>query len=696
MSRRTTKTPWRPFGAARRAFEELPPEQAASEAFFEAVLTAAGERFDLGPEHVALAWTLAGWQPGLDDPSAVGAELASGLGPRSARRCLFLVTLVTLVDQAQGSTRSRVLGDAGGAHLARVLAELLPGDDAAVQAKDQAQAIQSLLGEHADLLPVVLAVLDAPPETPPPQPLVLEGEFLYHQKLLLAEERLTADLRARLAATPAPAFTPAKRKKAVEAVLKHAPVFGTRTLELAAEQTLALGSALERSLTLISGGPGTGKTSIVVTILRVLIRLGLSPAELALAAPTGKAAQRLQESIQAGLAALPSRRGADKRLADELPEAQTLHRLLGAARRGNWFRHHEHNPLSARVVIVDEASMIDLHLFDRLLRAVRPDARLIVLGDAEQLPAVGSGAVLRDLIPPAGDTAHPLAGFAVRLTQNFRMDASDPHGAAILTLAQQIHAGEPLALGERAGVDALTFAGAEAVLATPGRDDLGPFLSRWYQRVASLEDFPAKIGHTFALADGAFTAADQARLDELFAHYGRSRILCPTRVHKTGVRAINRSLHVALLVATKRRGAYAFCPGEPVLMTVNDYEQGLFNGDQGLILWVQAGPDARTLPQAVFNTRSGYRAFPLDLLETRLEHAWALTVHKAQGSEFDHVALVLPPKDTPLLTREVVYTAVTRARRSVTVLGKRELLELACGRTVQRSCGVAERLSAQP
>jgi len=634
------------------------------------------------------------------------------------------LTLVTLVDQAQGSTRSRVLGDAGRAHLERLLAELLPVVDDPEQTKKLAQehaaAIQALLSEHADRLPVVLAVLEAPSEAPPPQPLVLEGDYLYHQKLLLAEERLTADLQARLAATPAPAFSPAKRKQAVAAVLKHAPVFGTRKLALAPEQTQALESALEHSLTLISGGPGTGKTSIVVTILRVLIRLGLSPSDLALAAPTGKAAQRLQESVQAGLAALPTRdgsqgasprpprprgkaarahpqdAGADERLTEELPEAQTLHRLLGAARRGNWFRHHEHNPLSARVVIVDEASMIDLHLFDRLLRAVRPDARLVVLGDAEQLPAVGSGAVLRDLIPPAGDSAHPLAGAAVRLTQNFRMDASDPDGAAILSLAQQIHAGEPLSLSERPDVAAVQFAGAEAVLAAPGRDDLGPFLSRWYQRIAALDGFREKIGHTFTLADGAFTPADQAHLDELFAHYGRSRILCPTRVHRTGVRAINRSLHVALLVATKRSGAYAFCPGEPVLMTVNDYEQGLFNGDQGLILWVQAAPDARTLPQAVFATRSGYRAFPLDLLQTRLEHAWALTVHKAQGSEFDHVALVLPPRDTPLLTREVVYTAVTRARRSVTVLGKRELLELACERTVQRSCGVAERLSARP
>ncbi|MCA8922062.1 MAG: exodeoxyribonuclease V subunit alpha, partial [Planctomycetes bacterium] len=456
--------------------------------------------------------------------------------------------------------------------------------------------------------------------------------------------------------------------------------------------TQALERALERSLALISGGPGTGKTSIVVTILRVLVRLGLAPADLALAAPTGKAAQRLQASLQAGLQALPQLAGADARLAQELPEAMTLHRLLGAGRRGTWFRHHEHNPLAARVVIVDEASMIDLHLFDRLLRAVRPDARLIVLGDAEQLPAVGSGAVLRDLIPPAGDRAHPLAGSAVRLTQNFRMDAADPQGAAILALAQQVHTGQAGALVARASAAELAFAGAEALFAQPGRDDLGPFLARWYQRIAALEGFAEQVGHTFALDAGAFTAADRARLDALFAHYGRARILCPTRVHHAGVRAINRALHTALLAATQRRGSYAFCPGEPVLMTVNDYEQGLFNGDQGLVLWVQPRPEARALPQAVFKTREGYRAFPLDLLHTRLEHSWALTVHKAQGSEFDHVALVLPSRDTPLLTREVLYTAVTRARRSITILGPRELLELACARTVQRSCGVAERL----
>ncbi|MCA8920864.1 MAG: hypothetical protein KDD82_03580, partial [Planctomycetes bacterium] len=170
MSRRSTEPAWRPWGAARRAVEAPSPAQAAEEAFFEAVLAAAGERYDLGPEHVALAWTLTTWQPGLTAAEA---------------RALFLVTLVSLVDQAQGSTRTRVLGPEGRAHLEQVLAELLPGEGA--QAAAEAQAIGELLGAQQARLPVVLAAVAAPPAEPPPQPLVLEGAYLYPQALLLAE-----------------------------------------------------------------------------------------------------------------------------------------------------------------------------------------------------------------------------------------------------------------------------------------------------------------------------------------------------------------------------------------------------------------------------------------------------------------------------------------------------------------------------
>jgi exodeoxyribonuclease V alpha subunit len=250
---------------------------------------------------------------------------------------------------------------------------------------------------------------------------------------------------------------------------------------------------MRRSLTAISGGPGTGKTSVVVSILRVLARLGVDLESVALAAPTGKAAKRMEESVQKGLLAIPNRSEVDEEILECLPEARTLHRLLGYSPKMGGFRHHENNPLANEIVIIDEASMIDLGLMDRLLRAVPMDARLILLGDADQLPSVDAGAVFRDLLPPKEGVPDddPRRDASVVLSESYRMDLSDSAGRNILKVAAKINAGQAESLfdpnapqdetiTERPSVDELTFHGAELLAEGNKTQKKNTFLERWF------------------------------------------------------------------------------------------------------------------------------------------------------------------------------------------------------------------------
>jgi exodeoxyribonuclease V alpha subunit len=249
-------------------------------------------------------------------------------------------------------------------------------------------------------------------------------------------------------------------------------------IELSGEQRKAVLLAASRPLAVVSGGPGTGKTAICAALCRVLVRTGVAPDAIALAAPTGKAAQRLTWSITGALAALARPGDEDARLAAELPASRTLHRLLGYHPATGRFRHHRQFPLPADVVIVDEASMIDLELMERLVRALAPKTRLVLFGDADQLPSVEAGAVLRDLAACGED-----AGFACRLERSFRMDPSDPDGRAILAAAHAVRAGRPAELLAPALVrPAPTYRGVERI----EPDGLARLVDTWYgERIAA-------------------------------------------------------------------------------------------------------------------------------------------------------------------------------------------------------------------
>ncbi len=574
---------------------------------------------DLGEEEAFLAWQM--------------GQLPAGIG-EAERRDLVSLVARSLISGSQGSTRMRLTA-----------------------------------GEHA-LLCKVPALVGTPGAR---KPLIVDGEFLYHQRVLACETRLAAAIRAR-AAQPGP------DPQAVATVV--AEVAAGSTPPLSDEQQAAVAAALSRRLAVISGGPGTGKTTIALALGRGLVRLGVPASELALAAPTGKAANRLQESFRAGLAALAAPSAEDRALQSACPAAQTLHRLLGYSPTTGRFLHHQNHRLAARAMIVDEGSMIDLALMDRLLRALRDDAVLVLLGDADQLPSVDAGAVFRDL--------HSLA---VRLERNFRTDQAQAAGRRISECAAAVRAGDAgrllALLTPRTTTAGLALHGVELV---PGIEREA-VLERWYQAwIAALPEWNQLIEHEYVLGPEGFSPEDDARLTRLQAQVARSRVLCVTRERPTGANPVNAFLH-GLCAGADRE----LVPGEPVLVLHNDYQRGLWNGDQGFILSVkQSGHPAR--PMAVFRlstvAASRWLAVAPEALGESLSLAYALTVHKAQGAEHDQVLLLLPEQPLPLFTRELLYTALTRARHAVVICGSAEVLTAGTATSLSRSSGLADRLAA--
>jgi exodeoxyribonuclease V alpha subunit len=457
----------------------------------------------------------------------------------------------------------------------------------------------------------------------------------------------------------------------------------------------AMGAALR--LAIISGGPGTGKTTTVVRILSVLQGLALSegksPLRIALAAPTGKAAARLTASIGESIARVPH--------GDTLPgSVLTLHRLLGYSPVTHSFRYHRHHPLHVDVLVVDEASMIDLEMMEAILDALPDRARLILLGDKDQLASVEAGAVLGELccrahlgrysaaltswlssvraglLEPSEDTV-PLDNHVVVLRKSHRF-ADD---SAIARLAGAINRGSASDARKElaAGNESLRYQISNDIPASLEPIVLDPVFG-WAAYLAGIRDVVQSKSDAGIDMWAAQLLEDQTRL----------QILCAVREGPQGVETLN--ITVANLLA--RHGLLSsvdgWYPGRPVMVTRNDHGLGLMNGDIGLVL-----PDPRQGGQLrVFFPMPGGGV--RSVLPGRLGHVetvFAMTVHKSQGSEFRHAALVLPARDSPVLTRELVYTAITRARERVTIImPSPELFDIALRRRVRRSSGLAARL----
>ncbi|HBG08075.1 MAG: exodeoxyribonuclease V subunit alpha [Geobacteraceae bacterium GWC2_58_44] len=446
-------------------------------------------------------------------------------------------------------------------------------------------------------------------------------------------------------------------------------------------QRVAAIAAVSRRFCVISGGPGTGKTSTVVKVLALLLeQQGGESCRIALAAPTGKAAARLKESIMGGVQCTDEVRAL-------IPEdVFTLHRLLGYLKGSCSFRHNGENPLPYDIVIVDEASMVSLPLMAKLVDALRADTRLILLGDRDQLASVEAGAVLGDICNTGGihGFSAPFAALAAELGGD-RLPVQEsigPLGDAVVLLRKSYRFASASGIGT---VGALVNAGDGAAALAALDDERFPDIS--------MAQTPAAAGLGEALAGrivGGFGAyLKKSTPEEAFAEFGRFRILCAMRSGPYGVESVNRLVRERLAKAGLINPEGRWYAGEPVMITCNDYNVGLFNGDVGLIL---PDPESGNDLRAFFPSGTGIMRKVLPLRLPEHESAFAMTVHKSQGSEFDRVLLILPDRDAPLLTRELLYTAITRAKKSVEVMGNAELFHTAVQRRIVRRSGLRDRL----
>ena len=460
-------------------------------------------------------------------------------------------------------------------------------------------------------------------------------------------------------------------------------------------QQIAAIAAVTRSFCVISGGPGTGKTFTVAKILALLQRQHTDSGALRilLGAPTGKAASRLQQAIAAS--------GLLQTGAEPL-KASTVHRMLGAIPNSPYFRHNAENPLAADIIVIDEASMVDLPLLAKLMQAVPASARLILLGDRHQLASVQPGSVLGDMCrpktmarfssefcrlvseltahsltpaSPAGEkTSFSLQDSFVELVQSYRFAP----GSGIARLSTTVNEGD--------GNGALTI--------LLGAED-GSIA--WSELPAPAE-LGKKLQDSHGIAQFA-TLQQSPEPDSCFNQLDSFRIVCALRKGPFGMERINTLLEQELTPQvpgdSSNHAAGRFgrdlnvLPFRPVMVTRNDYTLQLFNGDVGILL---PDPKNKKIVRVFFRDEAGMLRTIAPPLLPGHETVFAMTVHKSQGSEFNRVLLILPDKDSPLLTRELLYTAITRAREAVEIWGRKEIFASAVQRRIKRTSGLTEAL----
>lgn len=452
------------------------------------------------------------------------------------------------------------------------------------------------------------------------------------------------------------------------------------------DQKLAAATAASRAFTLISGGPGTGKTTTVAKLLALLVEQGITSGQapvIRLVAPTGKAAARLTESLGAALHKL----ALSAEIQAAMPtSAGTLHRLLGVIPNSHRFRHHADNPLHLDILVVDEASMVDLPLMARLLDALPAQARLILLGDKDQLASVEAGAVLGDicalldqpLSQPQADWLSGQTGYRLSssgearclrdglclLRKSWRFDAQSGIGQLALACNQ----GDPAALSSV-------------------WDKAFPDIRHqpWLGQSGAYDQLISDASQGYMAYLQALPQASPAQVFQLFNQF---QVLCALRDGAFGVTGLNSAIEKAL----QRQGwldvSHDWYAGRPVMVGQNDHALGLYNGDIGICM-----PDADGKLRVWFEQAGGeMRSF----LPSRLpahDTVFAMTIHKSQGSEFSNVILVLPDQYHPLLTRELVYTGITRAKQQLCLYADHELMSWAIRRKTERYSGLADRLA---
>jgi exodeoxyribonuclease V alpha subunit len=485
-----------------------------------------------------------------------------------------------------------------------------------------------------------MAAVRASPLLGSPPVLRLLGDLLYLDRYWLEEEQVCADLLT----------------LSVSGATAELPGYDRLFPPGYSEQRAAAEIALSQAVTVLTGGPGTGKTTTVARLLALLAEraelAGRPRPRIALAAPTGKAAARLAEAVAAGVEEL----GAVDRVRLTGLQATTLHRLLGPRPDTSVrFRHNRGNRLPHDVIVVDETSMVSLTMMARLLEAVRPDTRLILVGDPDQLASVEAGAVLADLVEGL-DARDDVRVAALRTSHRF--------GKSIGALAEAIRIGDADRVVQLLGDGGEHI---EWVAADRPADRLREVL----------------LPHALRLRAAAVLGASEAALAALEEH----RLLCAHRAGPYGVSYWNAQVQKWIAEETGQPVWNEWYAGRPLLVTANDYGLRIYNGDTGVVVAHQGGL------RAVLFGAGG----PLDFATSRLsdvETMYAMTIHKSQGSQAGEVTVLLPPEDSRLLTRELFYTAVTRAKAKIRVAGSEAAVRAAIGRRAVRASGLRRRLTA--
>lgn len=463
-------------------------------------------------------------------------------------------------------------------------------------------------------------------------PLVLQNECLYTYRYWFYETRLAAQLKQLLKRD----YQIHSLEAALDNHFKPAENHETDWQREAAKL------ALTHAFAVVTGGPGTGKTTTVVKILALLQELAQQPLHIALAAPTGKAAMRLQESIGASIKTLSCSDEIKRQIPDEV---KTLHRLLGARPPSPYFHHDADKPLPYDVVVIDEASMVDLALMSKLVDALKVGARLILLGDKDQLASVESGAVLADL-------TSSLKKHTVELQKSHRF-----HGE-IKDLAVAVNQQD-----EKTAWNLLETGGDNISLL---QDDLIAYIAK------------KQLPYLALIKQGA-------DFKKVFAAFNQFQVLCSNRQGTNGIGDINHRVEKQLHLSGH------WYSGRPVMMTQNNAPMQLYNGDIGICM-----PDQEQNNRLmVFFLRPD--ASIKKVLPTRLpphETVFAMTIHKSQGSEFNEVLVTLPDKMNPVLTKELIYTAITRAKQAVKIVANAEIFASAVKQKIQRYGGLAAKLTS--
>ncbi|MEN6319941.1 MAG: exodeoxyribonuclease V subunit alpha [Syntrophaceae bacterium] len=531
-----------------------------------------------------------------------------------------------------------------------------------------------------------LNVLDVSPVVGRPgdyKPLILDGARLYLYRYWDYEKRLADALKIHACLT----FEASEKERLQDSFERIFPRDDKDEKTNVDWRKVAAFASIRKGLCVISGGPGTGKTFAVARILALIIEQNRNgQLNISLTAPTGKAATRLQESIKKAKAGLNCHDSVKAAIPDE---ASTIHRLLGSIPNSPSFRFNRENTLPFDVVIIDEASMVDLSLFSRLAQAMRPQSRLILLGDKDQLASVEAGSVLGDICDTG--TIHQFSPLFIeeckRVTgEEIDLGRPDTSAAGMNDCITQLT--KNYRFSEVSGIHAVS----QTVNAGNGLQAIdliqnGNFGDIHWKRLPRPDELPRRIADWITERYTAYM--DTSDPLEAFDLFNRSRILSALREGPYGVYNLNVVVEYILQKKGHIDSSGRWYHGRPIMITKNDYRLRLFNGDIGIVM---TDHTKKTGMRVFFTGSDGsIRSFqPLRLHDH--ETVYAMTVHKSQGSEFDDVLFVLPDRDTPVLTRELIYTAITRAKEKIKIWGKEDIFLTAVARRIRRSSGLRDAL----